>query len=122
MANLVGKKASTVEALLLDKNDMKQEPIIGAGGVSKDIILITSGATEKAPDEDISFPHVVGKNIIDAINEAGTVANATNATNASKIQVNIEGNNPNPYYPIYVSNTVLSASELAGKIVFITEE
>lgn len=72
MANLVGKKASTVEALLLDKNDMKQEPIIGAGGVSKDIILITSGATEKAPDEDISFPQVVPKNIITAINDAQT--------------------------------------------------
>lgn len=75
MANLVGKKASTVEALLLDKNDMKQEPIIGAGGVSKDIILITSGATEKAPDEDMSFPQVVPKNIITAINDAQTEEN-----------------------------------------------
>lgn len=105
--------------------------------VAKHKIFITDGNIDTVNNNKF-VPRIVGKNIIDAVNDAGAVAKAThavnadNATNATeaqhavsadsadKIQVSIGENSS--YYSIYVSNTVPSPSELAGKIVFITEE
>lgn len=96
MANLVGKKASTVEALLLDKNDMKQKNVMGESVVG-DVILITNGETETAAD-GTEFPKVVSKNIITAINDESNTelvhlfVTATNTVDENgKNTINING-------------------------------
>ena len=43
-------------------------------------IFITDGTTDSVNNK--SIPHVIGKNIIEAVNGAGAVANATHAVNA----------------------------------------
>ena len=97
MANLVGKKASTVEALLLDKNDMKQKNVMGESVIVGDTILITNGETETAAD-GTEFPKVVSKNIITAINDESNTelvhlfVTATNTVDENgKNTINING-------------------------------
>ena len=54
-------------------------------------IFITDGTTDSVNNK--SIPHVVGKNIIEAVNGAGAVANATHAVNADNASApNIQRN------------------------------
>lgn len=147
--NITGVIPNTIDAMQFRARIPDKMALKESSEVNPNMIFITDGSTDSVGDkaDGVKVPHVIGKNIIEAVNAAGAVANATNATNvvltstanddgsttikagagsakvenctnANKIQVSVEGDKS--YYPIYVSSTV--PRDLTGRIVFITEE
>ena len=95
--NITGVIPNTTNAMqfrarIPDKMALKEEN----SDVESHKIFITNGEADIITGE-VQIPHVVGKNIIDAVNDANIdgkiVTNATNATNATNVALTATANN-----------------------------